>query len=312
MGSDSVDVIIPVYKPDERFLKVLRMLSVQDVRPQKIILMNTEEAFWNSFAANAGDLPAKELLEIHHIAKKDFNHGGTRDLGASYSGADHLLFMTQDALPKDRSLIGKLLQALRDKDVAVSYARQLPPKNCSPIERYNRVFNYPDRDIVKGASDLQKLGIKTFFCSNVCACYDRRIFDSLGGFVKNTIFNEDMIYASKAVRAGYRISYASKACVYHSHDYSMAEQFHRNFDLGVSQAEHPEAFRGISSEKEGKKLVLGSISYLKRQGKLILLPDFILKYCARYAGYLLGANYRRLPRWVVLKSTTNPEYFKNL
>lgn len=36
---------------------------------------------------------------------------------------------------------------------------------------------------------------KTFFCSNVCAMYRRSIYEKLGGFVKHTIFNEDMIFA---------------------------------------------------------------------------------------------------------------------
>ena len=58
---------------------------------------------------------------------------------------------------------------------------------------------------------LRRLGIKTFFCSNVCAAYRREIYEELGGFVKHTIFNEDMIYAAKAVEAGYAIAYAADA-----------------------------------------------------------------------------------------------------
>ena len=54
-------------------------------------------------------------------------------------------------------------------------------------------------------------GIKTFFCSNVCAAYRREIYEELGGFVRHTIFNEDMIYAAKAVEAGYSVAYAADA-----------------------------------------------------------------------------------------------------
>lgn len=55
-----------------------------------------------------------------------------------------------------------------------------------------------------------------------------------------------MIYAAKAVEAGYSIAYAADAEVVHSHNYTNGQQFHRNFDLGVSQAEHPEVFGGVS------------------------------------------------------------------
>ena len=40
--SGAVDVLIPVYEPDESFQKLLKMLSNQTVRPEKIILMVTE------------------------------------------------------------------------------------------------------------------------------------------------------------------------------------------------------------------------------------------------------------------------------
>jgi len=43
-------------------------------------------------------------IGILKIQKHEFNHGGTRNLGAklaSESGADVLVFMTQDARPHD-------------------------------------------------------------------------------------------------------------------------------------------------------------------------------------------------------------------
>ena len=92
---------------------------------------------------------------------------------------------------------------------------------------------------MKSKEDIEKLGIKTFFCSDVCAAYKRDIFDRLGGYPDHAIFNEDMIYAHKAIMAGYSIAYAADACVYHSHNYTGVQQFHRNFDMGVSQADHP-------------------------------------------------------------------------
>ena len=113
-------------------------------------------------------------------------------------------------MPADDNLIEQLTEPLRDQ-VAVSYARQLPREDCAPVECYTRDFNYPAQSRIKSAEDLKTLGIKTFFCSNVCAAYRREIYEELGGFVKHTIFNEDMIYAAKAVEAGYAIAYAADA-----------------------------------------------------------------------------------------------------
>ena len=56
---------------------------------------------------------------------------------------------------------------------------------------------------------------------------------------------------AKAVQAGWKIAYCAGAKVYHCHNYTCVEQFHRNFDNGVSQAQHPEVLKGLPSESEG-------------------------------------------------------------
>lgn len=150
--------------------------------------------------------------------------------------------MTQDAMPADSRLIENLIEPLGEELVGVSYARQLPASDCDFIERYTRRFNYPEESRIKGKEDIPELGIKTFFCSNVCAAYRRDVYEALGGFSRRTIFNEDMILAGRMVQAGYKVAYAAGARVIHSHNYSGLQQFHRNFDLAVSQADNPEVF----------------------------------------------------------------------
>ena len=64
-----------------------------------------------------------------------------------------------------------------------------------------------------------------------------------GDLFQNAIFNEDMIFAGKAVMEDdYAIAYVADAKVIHSHNYNCTQQFKRNFDLAVSQADHPEVF----------------------------------------------------------------------
>jgi rhamnosyltransferase len=131
--------------------------------------------------------------------------------------------MTQDALPADRHLIGNLVEKLfSEPDLAACYARQLPKGTCGFLERYTRSFNYPEKDSVKRRGDLPKYGIKTYFCSNVCAAYRRDLFEENGGFVQRTIFNEDMIYAGSMIQKGYGIAYSAQAKVIHSQLYSSA------------------------------------------------------------------------------------------
>ena len=45
---ETVDVIIPAYRPGKEFEKLLDSLSTQNYPVEKILVMNTEEKFWNT------------------------------------------------------------------------------------------------------------------------------------------------------------------------------------------------------------------------------------------------------------------------
>ena len=243
-----VDVIIPTYKPGKKFSRLLKMLSMQTYPIGKIIVMNTEKAYWNDKGFEGiGN------LEVHHLSKEEFDHGATRNRGARCSRADIMVFMT----------------------------------------------------------DLDELGIKTFFASNVCCAYDREKFWFQGGFIHKTIFNEDMIFAGKAVlQDDYAIAYVAEARVIHSHNYGCAAQFRRNFDLAVSQADHPEVFAGIHSEGEGIRLVRQTARYLVTRRRPWLVPGLIVKSGFKYAGYRLGRCYRFMPVKLAAACSMNKEYWK--
>lgn len=302
-----VDVIIPTYRPGPELFEILDKLSRQTLKPGKIIIINTGEKYIKDMLSEHTDLP--DTLCVYNIDEDSFDHGGTRAMATGYSKADIFICMTQDAMPADERFIEELIRPLSQTDVAASYARQLPKSGCSVDESFTRAFNYPDESVIKSKEDIGRLGIKTYFCSNVSCAYRRDIYDKLGGFIKKTIFNEDMIYAATAIKAGYRIAYSADARVYHSHDYSAREQFKRNVDIGISQAEHPEVFAGLSSESEGKKLVFKTIGELCRTGHILRIPGYIIKIVFRYAGFLTGRNYKKLPLSFIKKVSSNPVYF---
>lgn len=208
----------------------------------------------------------------------------------------------------DRQFIVTAIQ--ENEKVGAAYARQLPKSDCGFLEKYTRSFNYPSESCLKTEKDLATRGIKTYFCSNVCAAYDHKIYNEIGGFPEHAIFNEDMIYAGWMVKKGYGVAYVAEARVYHSHNYSCAQQFHRNFDLGVSQAEHPEIFEGVPSEGEGIRLVKKSMAYLTKTGHIWMIPGLFFQSASKYAGYFLGKRYKKLSEKLILSCTMSPEYWK--
>ena len=302
-----VDVIIPTYKPGKEFEKLIGRLQKQEYPIHKIIIINTRT-----------DIFPDELdrsnyeIEITHIEPDQFDHGGTRNMGAGMSDADIVVYMTQDAIPVDEKLIGTFAKIFEDNpDIGIAYGRQLPREECNIIERYTRRFNYPEKSLIKTKEDLPKLGIKTFFCSDVCAAYRRNYLLSAGGFEDPTIFNEDMIFAGKRIYAGDKVAYVAEAKVIHSHNYTGRQQFHRNFDLAVSQTQHPEVFEGVPSEGEGIRMVKATAKYLVRNGYPWKVFMLVYQSGCKYIGYFLGKRYEKLPMWLILKCTSSRKYWKN-
>ena len=303
----SVDIIIPTFRPDAEFAELLRSLALQVIPADNIFIINTEKKYWNEQWER--EFPR---LKVTHIEKSDFDHGAVRHMAAERSNADIIVFMTQDALPADETTIAKLIKPLIEGKAQMSYGRQVPKRDADIIERYTRTFNYPAESRIKTKADLPALGVKTFFCTNVCSAYLKSAYESLGGFPRPVILNEDNILAGRAIKAGYRIAYAAEAEVLHSHNYSGIKQFRRNFDIGVSHAMYPEIFSAYPSENEGSRLVKQTIRYVCENGKPWLVFKVVWISAWKYLGYKAGKNYRRLSGRLIKKFTMNPEFWEHI
>lgn len=307
-GQITVDAIIPTFKPDETLYRLLAALQTQSCPVSKVWVVNTREE---------GSPDLKAVLEarygtwvsVNDIPVAEFDHGKARNYGASFSSADYLLFMTQDAVPADDRMVESLLAAFAEESVAVAYARQLPRPNAANLERLSREFNYPNVSQTKCKSDLPKLGIKTYFCSNVCALYSKPLFDHLSRFKEGMIFNEDMLFAAAAIQADYSVVYQASARVVHSHDYSAERLFERYFDIGVSQRQHPTVFENVASSGEGSRFVSWMLQKLIHPVDVFGLFCFVMQTLFKGAGFLLGKNYDKLPLALCRKFSSFPAYW---
>ncbi|MCP8617499.1 glycosyltransferase family 2 protein [Salirhabdus salicampi] len=292
-----VSVLIPTYNAHNYIIDLLSKLSNQEIGNDELEIIivdssskdDTVELVQNNFPN----------VQVFVIPNDQFDHGGTRNLLVSKASGDYLLFMTQDAIPYDNYLIQNLLSSFTD-DVLISYARQIPRESAKPTEQFARSFNYPDRGVIKDKSTIEELGIKNFFNSNVCSMYKREVFDSYQ-FPEKIILNEDMILASETILDGYKVCYAHEARVYHSHNYTMLQQFKRYFDIGMAFKDTEYLLKYASNEKEGAKFVKQLLRYLFKKRYYYLIPVAVLETMAKYAGYLLGKNHKKLP--VTVKRT---------
>lgn len=284
-----ISLVIPTFNAENYIEQLLMTLWSQRIKPDEILAIDS------SSDDNTRHIATSCGAKVISIERKDFDHGGTRNLGVKASAGDIIIFLTQDALPVNEYLIENLINPLQEKDIPLSYGRQIPKNNASPVERFARFFNYPDTPLVKGKEHLPLLGIKTFFCSNVCLAVRRKQFEEVGGFPERVIMNEDMMLAAKLILKGYKSAYQPTAVVSHSHSYFLVEQFKRYFDIGSSLNQNKWIFEHTKPEGEGFRFLKHQIIYLLKELEWQWIPYMTLEALAKYTGYRLGLIEDKIP-----------------
>lgn len=277
-----ISVIIPALNAEKDLPGLLKALSEQTVRADEIIVTDSESTDRTRQIAEAAG------ARVIPVPQKEFDHGGTRDMALRASSGDTVVFLTQDAVPADSNFLENLVRPLEQERVAVVTGRQLPKADATPMEKLVREFNYPAASHIRSEADVEKMGIKAFFCSDVCAAYNREIFLELGGFEHPLKTNEDMFFAAKTLRNGYRVAYAADAQVFHSHNLTLKEQFQRNRIQGYEIERHRELLGNVSQVPEGWKLVRFMSARLLKEGRLVSFVRFGLDCCARFLGSRTG------------------------
>ena len=287
-----ISVIVPTLNGAQDLQRLLQSLQSQTCPPEEIIVIDSaSDDRTVAIARQAG-------VHVIQIQRQEFDHGHTRNLAASQAHGEVLVFMTQDALPANDRLLECLTLPLQQREIVACYARQLPRATSPITEQFARHYNYPDQSHVTSASDIERKGIKAFFFSNVCSAIKRDSFERVGQFPVNVIMNEDMIMAAQLLQQGYQIAYAAEAQVIHAHDYSLWQQFKRNFDIGVALRQHRDILSGAKTGGAGIKFVRQQFGYLWQTGHRLAILQAFGELFAKYGGYRLGQAYRWLPRSV--------------
>ncbi len=284
-----IAVLIPTLNGARDLQRVLPQL-VDAVDPSQVWIIDSASR------DKTVELCKQYHVNIHPIERRKFNHGGTRNLGRSLVEADILAYMTQDAIPVSPDSLQRLIEPFADPRVALVYGRQLPRPGTGPLEAFPRLFNYPDTSFVKSKADIPRLGIKTFFCSDSFCAYRASAWDEVGGFPSRTLTWEDQHIAARLIAKGYQIAYAADAQVYHSHSYTLKEEFQRYFDAGSFLKKESWMREMVGqAEGEGMRFLKEQIRYLINIQKTYLIPYSLVATAVKYMGYRTGMIEPSLP-----------------
>lgn len=281
-----VTIVVPTLNAAEYVPGFISGLVRQSFQPDRVIFIDSSskdgsDASW----AQAG-------YEVVKIPQATFDHGGTRNLGASLAGTGICCFFTQDAVLSSPETLKNLVTPLLTGEVAASYGRQLPRPGAKLGERYARFFQYKAQSERHSVADVSRLGVRAYRFTNVCSAVRLDKFWQVGGFPERVILNEDMILAARLIQAGEIVEYIGNAEVIHSHNYDLVQQFQRNFDIGVSFREAGPLLRAASTSGEGLRFALGQMQYLASFEAWSAMPPAFLDLLARWVGFQLGKNHR--------------------
>lgn len=173
-------------------------------------------------------------VHVHHLPPKDFNHGGTRNLGVSLARGHYIVMTVQDAVPADDRWLHHLLEGFDDENVAAVCGQQIVPHqpDKNPIAWFRPVdppgikkYTYPTPALFDELSPAEKRTVCRW--DNVNAMYRKDILQRLP--FRRTEFAEDALWAADALRAGFSLVYNTAARVSHYHYETPEFTFRRNF-----------------------------------------------------------------------------------
>lgn len=301
------DVIILTYNSQNRILNLINSIKLQTIQPENILVIDSNSTDDTvKIAKNNGCI-------TYVIKKEDFDHGGTRTYAAKLSNAEFLVYLTDDVLLYDKYSLENLLVFFDDNKVAAVFGRQIPYEDTNIWGKHLRFFNYPENDYIRSYQDKKEYGIKTVFLSNSFCAYRKEALEKVGYFKEKLILGEDTYIGAKLIMAGYKIAYSSKAIVFHSHSYSIIQEFKRYVDIGIFHRTENWILKEFGTPKrEGKKYIFSGIKYLVKNKKVILIPEFFIRVFFKYLGYKLGYNYTILPKFLVkIISMHKPKFLFN-
>jgi rhamnosyltransferase len=289
-------VIIPTLNGAGHLRKLLDSLRCQTVKDVEVIVVDSESE--DGTAAVADSLGCT----IQTIARRKFDHGGARNLGAALASGDILVFLTQDALPVSKDFLARLIAPIDGHITAASYARQVPAPGTTPTEAFARLYNYPPQSFSRQLSLVQRRTLKTFFFSNTASAVSRVCFERVGRFPAPVPTNEDMLLCARLLDAGYQIAYVAEAEVIHSHDFSLREVFRRYFRIGTVAREHHATLRVERNAGEGLDFVRCQIAHLQRIGRPELIPGAVIEAGVKATAFYCGHA------WWSRRRTVDPQH----
>ncbi len=229
-----VSVVIPTKNAGHEFEHILSMIAQQKgVGSVEVIVVDSGSTDNTLSAAKAHG------AKIVKINPSEFNHGETRNLGASFATGDYLLFLTQDAVPVgDYWLYWMVRVIMSDSRVAATTCKSIPRPKADLFALWTTYFHNQylrfNRDELRslkaGAEANLDARRRVGQLEDTCACIKREVFDRFK--FRRLAYAEDLDLGIRLAEAGHKIAFLNSISIIHSHNRPAAYFLKRSYVEG--------------------------------------------------------------------------------
>lgn len=303
----NVTLCIPTLNPGKYSEKLVDAILSQTLMPNRILVVDS------SSSDNSLDVFSRINAAVRVINRADFDHGATRNIAFLDQSSDIFIFLTQDAIPVNKTAFEKLITCFYEfPRCGVAYGRQVAESTHSLFAQHARLFNYPSgfNAVEKSEVDIPVLGIKTAFCSNSFSAYRLSAMKEINFFPEGTLFGEDALAAALLLKHNWSVVYQPEAMVCHAHSYTLLQEFTRYFDVGAFHASNPWFLNYLGkADGEGIRFVKSEFNFLKKSQIRWAFFLVFFRNLIRWNGYKLGRLSTYLPNYVCSLLSQNKNYW---
>ncbi|MFQ5444003.1 MAG: glycosyltransferase [Nitrospinales bacterium] len=275
INEPEASIIIRTYNEGRFLQRTLEAVMAQKDVTREVIVIDSQST--DDTLSIARVFPVK----IISIRKDDFHYGAVLNLGARLAKGDILVNLSAHAVPAGDDWLKNIIRPLMDPAVAGVHGRELPMENwCGLFEKKILADSFDDHFILR---------INDSFFSNANSAVRKKIWRAFT-FDETVGWGEDRLWAHQVQKAGYRTVYQPLTAVYHSHNLTMKENFHRC--LKYYQMLFATLYKGRESrmrEEFRQALAERSISFARYLSEGQLLNPFLAFFYApvcEYVNYL--------------------------
>jgi len=231
----SISVLMPIKNGAQFLDRVLTSVARQKIDiPWDFLALDcgSTDGTLEIFAKHAETFPVP--LRVQGIQGAEFNHGCTRNTLASLSTGELLVFMTDDAIPRDENWLAQLASNFEDPSVGGAYSRNIPRPEANILAKIlcqddpsyqdeRRETQLPPVEMYARMSPFEK---RVFYNFSDTSSSMRRSLWARHPYPRCK-FGEDAMMARAMIEGGYTVVFDDKSVVEHSHEYDADEYYAR-------------------------------------------------------------------------------------